>query len=343
MDSVLDCEFKRRFGVEVELNTLDGAIRRLDDKKRDIPNGADYVANIIRKTLRKTSRIYGWHSTHNNNDWIVKPDSSCGIEVCSPILKGWSGLYDLIKLVQAFRQSKVRADSRCSFHVHVNIGDLNERQLGSVLAWYIKCEPVFMDAMAKHRRMSRYCQMIGMTDLFWDSFPLSISTILGRVSAVKYYSVNTYHFLKGGGFDALSRKPTIEFRAAEHDACLDPMYVKNWVRLLLHFIEVTKDRPMPKDYKQGDPWTGLLWLDPKDAFRVMRFDEPLSDGLNQVKQWFLARLFDQGFDSGATGLWSKECRKFAREEVLSMVSDSPLQREILACSDEMLFSKKYAK
>jgi hypothetical protein len=41
---------------------------------------------------------------------MVKPDSSCGIEICSSILKGWRGLASLIKVIASFREAGIKAD-----------------------------------------------------------------------------------------------------------------------------------------------------------------------------------------------------------------------------------------
>lgn len=342
MDRVLDCENYRRFGVEIELNTLDGFVKKLDRNMGEIPLGADLVALIIRRTLRENVEIQGWDHNFNNNYWIVKPDSSCGMEVCSPVLKGWIGLSKLIRVVEALRESKINADKRCSLHVHVNISDLNKQQLASVIAWYIKCEHLFIDSVPVHRKINRYCQILGMSEALYEDFPIIPDEILNVVSNVKYYSLNAYHFMKGGGFDPNNnRKKTIEFRIAENDMCLNGLDLKNWVRFLIHFVEVTKSRPLPAPYQKGDPWTGLVWLDPVDVFKVLNFDEPCSEGFSQVKKWFLNRILKNGKDNNATGIWSDETRNFARQNFLEFLQ----KIDNIDCENESrevsLYGKKY--
>lgn len=336
MDTRLDCEIYRRFGVELEVNTLNGVVRRPDSG--EIPLGSDLVAQIVSKASGKRVDIQGWDHIHNNKNWIVKPDNSCGIEINTPILKGWRGLEALLKVVDALGKSNIKADQRCSLHIHVNIADLSLRQVAAVVAYYIKCEPIFFDSVPAHRKNNRYCQPLGMTDLFSHDFCMDPEDLISRISGVKYYSLNAYHFMRGGGFSADNpRKKTLEFRIIENIACIDPLTTKNWIRLILHFVEMTKDKPLPSRYRAGDQWSSLLWLNPRDVFSLLKFDGELSDGLTQVKNWFIQRLLDNGYNSGLPGVWSNEGRMSAREELSAMVPPKSYDET----SDELVFGEKY--
>lgn len=343
MYSHFNCQSHRRFGVEVELNTLDGVVRELNKAAKDIPLGSDYVSCLIKHTLHKTVEIRDWMHYHNNDVWIVKPDASCGIEVCTPILKGWQDLKSLLKVIQAFKQSeKIVADRRCSLHVHVNIADLTLQQLGSVLSYYIKCEHVIFDSIPAYRKNNSFCEFVGMADLFQHDFPMHAGSIINKLGTTKYLSINTYHFVAGGGFMGLREnnlcRPTIEFRVAENEACLDPLFAKCWIRFLLHFVEVTKDLPLPRDYREGDAWSGLLWLSPKDVFKLLKFDQNLSDGLQQVKNWFIKRILVNGVDE-LLGIWSKAGRQSARDEFLEMYGD--FSDDLDESQDDLIFGDKY--
>src|SRR5688572_42655 len=183
----LKFNYDRRFGVEIELNSLD----RRDFKARplrqgELPEGTNYIATLLMENLRSPVRINKWNYTHNNfAEWVVKPDSSCGIEVCSPAFKGWTGLKQVVKTIDILEADpKILVDDRCSFHVHVNVMDCLSRikrtgmgfnssgyewsksyDLAAILAWWTKCEPVFLDSVPADRKRSRYCMAIGSTDL----------------------------------------------------------------------------------------------------------------------------------------------------------------------------------
>ena len=326
MDSPLTCENYRRFGVEIELNTRTGKVKRPD--AGEVPDGTDYVSQIIHKTIKKNVTIQAWHHTNNNSSWVVKPDNSCGIEICTPLLKGWhDGLCDLLKVVDAFsKDERVKADKRCSLHIHVNVEDLDQYQKAAVIAGWIKCEHVFFEAMPYNRKVNRYCQLLGLTDLFSHDCPLEPDWLIRQVGNVKYYSMNTYHMCKG-------RRQAIEFRIADGAACLDANYCKNWIRLILHFVECAKNLPLIK-YDPQDKWSSLLWLDPEDVFKLLKFDQELSPGMSQVRNWFVSRLRTFGGGEGS-GLWSKRARKMAYEQI------KQLEFEDEDSSENLIFGEKY--
>jgi hypothetical protein len=340
MDSPIDCRFLRRFGIELEVNTLTGIICRPDTDSGEIPVGADYVSQIVHKTTREPVELQGWDHIHNNTCWIIKPDNSCGIEINSPILKGWTGLEKILKVIAALRDAGINSDRRCSLHVHVNIADLDEIQLASIIAHYIKCEHVFFDAIPPYRKNNRYCQLLGLTDLFCHDFPMSPMDIIHHVSGVKYYSLNAYHFIRGGGFSSDNyRKRTLEFRIAEGLACIDPLLAKNWIRFFLHFVEMTKNRPLPPPYSSGDSWSSLLWLNPNEVLSLLKFDQEdlLTPGLRQVRDWFVQRIAAHGYDTGLRGIWSNQGRAAARKEIESFM-DRFKPQEI---DDDPVYGKNY--
>lgn len=279
----------RRFGVEIELNAFDGLSR--PDGGRARPMGIEEVCKEVQKHAEEGCEIRTYEHTEKNNSWVIKPDGSCGMEVVTPPFKGWRGVMKVCKVVDAFRvHPKIKADHRCSVHVHAEVADLSDEQLAAVVAWWIKCESVLIDAMPIERKMNRYCQKIGMLPLLQHDSVLTPRELIERISEVKYYTLNGYLMKKSG-----YKRKTIEARIAEAAGCTDPYLVKNWIRLFLHFIEMTSRRGMPEPYRDGDPMTGYCWLDPEDVLKVLGFsDNPqvneLSKGLTQTRNWFLARL-----------------------------------------------------
>lgn len=276
----------RRYGIELELNAFDGKNRPDPGKK---PEGIDYIANLVTNASEEACDIRDYEHTVNNNRWVVKPDSSCGLEVCTPIYKGWAGIKKVAKVVDAFRvDPKIKADHRCSVHAHIEVSDLSKEQLASVIVHWIKIEPLIMDAMPTERKRNRYCQFMGMTSLFQHDSVYSAGDIIKKVGNVKYYTMNSNQMCQ-------NNRPTIEFRTIEGAGCRDPYLIKNWIRFLIHFVEMASKRPMPSKYKEGDSWSSFCWLDTEDAMRLLGFsDNPqqyeLSKGLQQTRNWFLARL-----------------------------------------------------
>lgn len=308
----------RRFGIEFEILAFDGKSRPDHGHK---PAGIDDVALLVARNATEKVDIREWEHTQGNDDWVIKPDSSCGMEICTPIMKGWNGLRKCCDVSHAFMNDpQIKVDQRCSVHVHVEVADLTHEQLASVIAHWFKVEPVFMDAMPPQRKRNRYCQFMGMTNLLQHDSKFGAGEIAKRVGNVKYYSVNTNQMIKNG-------RKTIEFRTIEGEGVKDPFTIKNWVRLIIHFVEMTKNRPFPSQFKEGDAWSSFLWLDPEDVMRVLGFSNnpqqyELSPGLQQTRNWFLGRLqkfiakdVDQGPRNYAYHELQKICAGFRDEGI----------------------------
>lgn len=317
MNRPIDCKSIRRFGVEIELNTFDGDIKKTNIETKQIPTGMDYIACLVKEASRDSVQIVHWSYIHNNEDWVIKYDMSCGIEINTPVFKGWNGLNKLLRVVESLsNDEKIEANELCSLHVHVSVSDLNAKQMASVIAHYLKCEHVFFDSIPEKRKNNRYCQCIGMTDWFDTNFDMDAMDLITQISQSKYGSINAFHFVKGGGFSPDNeRRQTLEFRIAENSACLDPFYVKNWIRLLLHFIEVTKNRKIPQKYIQGNQNTGLAWLDFEEVYKLLKFDQDLSLGMQQVRQWFMGRIEkNQMKHVDNSSVWSSAGRSFCNKQ-----------------------------
>lgn len=333
----LKFNYDRRFGVEIELNSSDQRdFKNQPLDKGESPSGIQYIATIIQEKIKCPVKISGWHHTHNNFDeWVLKPDSSCGIEVCSPPVRGHVGLMQIVAAIEALSKDKeVKIDNRCSFHTHFGIEDCLVKstrpsmgykapatsydfeksvQLAAILAWWIKCEPVFLDSVPQHRKKNRYCQCIGMLDMFQHDDEIDPARIISVLGEHKYCTINTFHLVKG-------KRPTIEFRIIEWEGCCNAHLAKNWIKLLAHFIETAKTRGLPKSYEPGNQWSSLLWLDPKDVLEFLGFaGSGLSPNMIETRNWFLARLLSNA-KSDLTGVWGKEARIKSIKEIEELVS-----------------------
>lgn len=307
--------YNRRFGVEIELNAFDGRdFKARPLGPRELPAGIHYIGNLISKKLKTPVNVGGWHLTHNNQSWEVKPDRSCGIEVCSPATRGWAGLKQVLEVIEEIRKNPTtRLDQRCSLHVHVDVSDCLG-QVANIMAYWIKSEAVFLDSVPECRKRNQYCRPIGQTNLFQHDSKIESDQIIKKLSQ-KYLTANTYHLNKGN-------RNTIEFRIAEHEGCIDANFAKNWIRLILHFVEMTRIRSLPIAYRDGDPWSSFLWLEPKDVMYLLGFygNYDLSPGMVQTRNWFLQRLA-KNIDAELPGVWSKDARAFSKKQVLEIIKD----------------------
>jgi hypothetical protein len=319
----LSFQSERRYGVELEINAFDGKSR--PDNQNKSPEGIDIVGIIVGKHSTDGVDIRGYEHTKDNNTWIIKPDSSCGMEICTPIYKGFGGIKRTCKVVHALHVNpKIQADQRCSVHLHIEVADLTEEQIAKVLGYWLKMESVFLDSMPDDRKCNKYCQPLCKQNLISHEEVLTPRELIRRMGSSKYFSLNCQLLSKG-------ERKTIEFRTGEGAGCKDPWFVKNWVRLLLHFVEMTKDleplQPVSNPESPDNPWQGYLILDPKDCFKTLGFDGSfdLSPGLTETRNWFLARLLKN--------LKNHKARSYCKEEILSLAKEFDVTTDFLVPSD----------
>lgn len=248
-----------RFGVEIELNSFDG-LSKNDDLNG--PLGIKHAAEIIKNSLNESVDVAPWHTTLNTSKWLTKPDSSCGFEVVSPILKGNTGLKSLKKVIKSLKKDgRFITDSRCSFHVHFELPSKDIDYISTLIVYWMKCELFFYLLIPNFRKQSRYCQLMGMSDVFPQNVTLDKNIIFNKISDYKFYSMSLYHFKK-------SKRNTVEFRIMDHSACLDSDIAECWLLLLNIFInKVGKFNAFDKD---GNLKEKLVWYDCSEVFDFLQ-------------------------------------------------------------------------
>ncbi len=285
---MLSFKSNRRNGTELEILAFDGKNRPAGGEK-DKPVGTDYVVTLVKNHTDENVEWRFYEHTHNNDCWVVKPDSSCGLEICTPIYRNWRGIRKVCQVVDAFsKDPNIKVDQRCSVHVHVDVSDLPEEVAAGILIFWVKCEAVFLDMVPPWRKSNRYCQFLCARDNFDTEIYLNAKEILAALGDVKYYTANANQWIRTNG-----KRKTLEFRIIEGEGCKDPYLIKNWLRLILHFVEMASKRPMPGPFVEGDQWSWICMLDTADVFSLLGFypgQYELSNGLTQTRNWMLARL-----------------------------------------------------
>lgn len=234
-----------RFGVEIEMDATDGrdfAVRPL--VYGEMPAGYDRVVSIV-NGLDMEIQSHGWKHNHNNSVWICKPDSSCGMELCSPVMDE-SEIGDFVRVMDALAADHaLTSGPRCSLHVHVDVSDMVEGipessgSLCSVLAWWVKCEPFMMESVPEARRNSRFCRCIGLTDLF-DHEERVVPCLAVSKLRDKYLSLNTHHLVA-------RKRNSIEFRLLE--GTKDSSLASSWVEFILNFVRRSSSAGIPENYR----------------------------------------------------------------------------------------------
>jgi len=246
-----------------------------------MPAGADEVSGLI-SGLGLVVQVHGWKHNHNNCVWVCKPDSSCGIEVCSPVIYD-SRLGEVAAVLDALAADpRVTAGDRCSFHVHVDVSPFisgvpeSSERLCSILAWWIKCEPVMMDSVPDARRNSRFCRCIGLTDLFDHDERVMPCLAVNKLKE-KYLSLNTHHLVA-------RKRNSIEFRILE--GTKDSRLALSWVDFVLNFVDKASRLPIPDDYR---------WLSLEEVLELI--DDPTSAA------WLVGRM-EKNMSASSSRFWS---------------------------------------
>jgi hypothetical protein len=271
----------RRFGVELEYNAFDGESR--SKSVNGLPEGIYDIANYLAKGIGKTVEVNKWSYTNNNSKWVLKPDSSCGIEVCSPPLRSAGGCNQLREAIQQINTcEKVNADERCSMHVHIEIEDLNLSELAYLIEKWVNFEPFFFLLTNDLRWLNQYCVPLGFAHQFASNEPLSLQTIIDKLAEYKYYVINLYHYVK-------NRKKTIEFRCMGNEGCLNSDDAINWIKLLICFVDRCKNN------KQLSP-LNFEYKSVSEALNFLQLHKFFND--DEVIMWVISKLslvLDQNF------------------------------------------------
>ena len=197
------------FGVEIEiLNTIDRTEIARALQAEGI-NAADESYN---------HRTTTW--------WKVITDSSCGLEVVSPILSGEQGLNELKTVCEVLTRIGCQVDKQCGVHVHIGANALGVSKVKSVVKRWLSNESNLDTIQPRSRRGSSniYCQPLSATmrtHLIDNCFTLED---LANIQSTRYSKLNLRSYLT---------HRTIEFR--HHAGSTDATKITNWVKFLLDF------------------------------------------------------------------------------------------------------------
>jgi hypothetical protein len=292
----------RRFGGELEYNAFDGESRSKADN--ELPAGIYEIANILSKGINENVDVNKWGYTTNNYRWVLKPDSSCGIEVCSPPYRGELGCDKFQNGLQSILNCKsIASDHRCSMHVHIEIEDFNMSEIAHMIQKWVNFEPFFFFMTNPMRWINQYCMPIGFSHQFDFDEPIKLGTMLDKLSEYKYYVINFYHYQK-------NRRKTIEFRCMGSEACLNIDDAVNWIKILICFVDRCKGinilDPIQMEYKSCI-----------ECIKFLNVNEYFLD--SSISMWIVSKLNHVlNCDLSAFFQW-ESLVKFSKEDILSTI------------------------
>jgi hypothetical protein len=272
-----------------------------------------------KKTVKVTSGIEGWAQTNRNTYWHVKFDRTCGPKG-KGVDYGWeiasyigTGLPDINHIARAARFLGNRGavtNRNCGLHVHVETTDFNNYLMGTLMARWIKLEPILIAICHPSRDENQYCRtlrsrrdMFGIKyhplypDKFWSAMkPTDISP---HNNYDKRYTLNTIGYAAACITPSHSRN-TAELRLPE--CMLEESHVRNWAKLIINFVDVTQKCLVAPDtlssVKTVEEALIYLGLHSDKDFLVLDLD------LLNLKVWFLKKLAYSYRSS-----WDREAQK----------------------------------
>jgi hypothetical protein len=233
----------RTFGCEFECVIRAGKTRRMI-------HDALVAAGVQVRDLNGYS-----HTRDNGGLWEMKTDCSIhtdnpgeeGMEIVSPILKGFAGIEKIEKVCTILTQF-CRVNKSCGFHVHHGVPDLFDSNFRSLYRAAHADAEVMNQLVPPSRRNNRYCQPLPAMNLPATNVPSHVSRRLGRYCAVNFAS-----FIVRG---------TIEFR--QHSATIEGKKAVAWIVFTQSMISWAKEfpdaRPKAQQYDRfSDGPMGVLY------------------------------------------------------------------------------------
>jgi hypothetical protein len=288
----------RRFGVELEVsnNLTKSKIGKILKK---------FEANSEKsREVIVTPGLEGWAQTKGNDYWHVKFDRTCGPlgknidygwEVASFIGSGTGDVNHISRLARELDAAGAEVNLNCGFHVHVEVKDYSPYDMGILLARWMKVEDLLFSICHKSRSNNEYCASIkSIFNKSWSSYtkdpeylwdilrPYDLGT---HNNNSKKVTLNTVGFATHILIQSFSRN-TVELRMPE--CLLDETHVKNWIRLIVNFVDFSKSNPkMPDNFDSCNSIEELLvnlGLSGQDEFLIMDHD------LLMTKIWLLKKI-----------------------------------------------------
>lgn len=290
---------KRRFGVEIETsNTF------TKNKVKTILSGLSCRDSFITK----------YQLSGDSDSWHIKDDATCGpegregpkgVEIASFVGKNITDLRHISDTAAGLYKAGSRVNENCGLHVHAEARDLTIDQVATLVAYWLKIEPIISASMPSHRRDNSYCEMLCKKFSNKDFLNLLLKNKTKkeevwqffRPEDLNYYenkdrrlTLNLVNYARAIQNSSLHRK-TLELRWPE--GTLNKSDIHCWVIFFLNFIETCKNIPLPQNLQSANLEDTLTYL---GLNHDKHFFYIFSEDLHNTKTWFLERLIKNGED-----------------------------------------------
>jgi hypothetical protein len=220
---------------------------------------------------------------------------------------------------KALKDSGARVNRNCGLHVHVEIADFEKRDIGVLMACWIKIEKIVRLAVSKKRYLDYCCPIGSVTD--WkdighyfgkyytseELYNLYMPSNRSDVDEFRYRAINIVNYYKGLRNKNYKRK-TVEYRLPE--GTLEDNDVVNWMRLFVNFTDTVKNTQMPSNIEDASIKEAMFYLGlyhENDKFYIF------SPALNKTRIWFLKRIINRLDSTKKLSYYQAEIRTDAKK------------------------------
>jgi hypothetical protein len=158
-----------------------------------------------------------WSAVHEGTETVKR-------EFTSPPMNGDAAVRSLKSVCDFARKNKWQVNERCGLHVHVDVSDLKEHQLVSILAGYYYSYPYWCDMVAENRVFNRFCR--SYDNMIGQELKSNPTRLPSSAFGLRYYWVS---------FESLLKHNTIEIR--NHEGTLKFNRIYYWTLAHLTFVE----------------------------------------------------------------------------------------------------------
>jgi hypothetical protein len=300
----------RRFGTELEF----GKTISKHEVVKTIQDFSNYKVKSV-----------GHIASRGNKLWHVKTDCTCGAdgyggwEVASFVGKNHRDIMHIGGAAKALKDSGAAVNRNCGLHVHVEIADFQKRDIGVLMARWLKIEKIMRLAISKKRELD-YCVPIRkVTDWRWlehyfgkyyspqELYELYMPCNREDVDEFRYRAINIVNYYRGLRNKNYKRK-TVEYRLSE--GTLEENDVVNWVRLYVNFTDTVKNAQMPANIEDATLEEALRYLGlyhENDKFYIF------SPALNKTRIWFLKRIINKLDSTKKLSYYNNQIRTDAKK------------------------------
>jgi hypothetical protein len=272
---------KRHFGIELEVNQKIHArelvkIVSATDPDRPVIQSAHYEQD------------------YDNDYWHIKFDRSCGDvadqggwEVASYKAGGYKDVEMMGKVADAMKSAGAVVNDECGFHIHAETADFKHHMMATLVAHWLKIEPVILEMLPKHRRNNKYAKPLTKRFDFSNKIFMHWERFWETVRPQRYDNPNRRVSLNLCNYAQWHpNRKTIELRLPE--GTVDGKDVKNWVRFFIHFVDSTKKKEFPTDFSPANLYDTMkiVGLHNEEPFYL------LSKGLRETKIWIAKRILE---------------------------------------------------